>query len=62
LALASQPLRQRVEADMQGAGINTGSLPDDMDQRYELIDERLSKSTAYAFQKLFGEWHSRRPG
>ncbi len=62
LALASQPLRHKVDADMQLAGIDADSLPDDMDQRYRLIDEQLSKSTAYAVEKLLVEWHSRRHG
>lgn len=62
MGLASQPLRQMVDTDMERAGMDADSLPEDMDQRYQLIDERLRNSAAYTLQKLLGEWYSRRYG
>ena len=62
LGIASQPVREKVGAAMQQAGIDAESLPDDMDERYRLIDAKLANTPAYAAQKLLGEWHSRRHG
>ncbi len=62
IALASQPLREQVEATMAEAGISAENLPEDMDERYIVIDQAVATLPAYAMQTLVGEWFSLRHG
>ncbi len=62
MALASAPVRERVNKDMEIAQLSDDNLPDELDARYDAIDSALSGSNAYATQRLMGDWHGRAHG
>lgn len=42
--------------------ISIDNLPDDLDQRNELLEHELKDSKAFRIQQLIGEWHSQNHG
>lgn len=61
LGVASAPVSQKVTSEISDR-LDVDSLPDDLDEREEAIDNALSDSTAFATQRLMGDWHSRSHG
>lgn len=61
MGIAAGPVMQQVGAEI-GERIDTESLPDDLDARDQAINDALSDSSAYATQRLMGDWHGRSHG
>jgi len=55
-------LQQRAEAELAGMGVTAESLPDDMEARHRLIDERLAASPVFQARALLGEWCAKQHG
>lgn len=55
---SAAPIGQQVKADMQAAGLNADSLPDDLDARIATVNQAMADSRAQRLQHLIGEWSS----
>lgn len=55
-------LQQRAEAELAGMGVTAESLPDDIEARHRLIDERLAASPVFQARALLGEWCAKQHG
>lgn len=62
IAGASGALRTAVDGELEERQVTPGSLPDDMDARYDVVDRALGDSKAYATLNLVGDWHGRSHG
>ena len=62
IAMATRPVQQQVSADIAAAGITAEKLPEDLDARNAIMLDALAGSSAFAVQKLLGDWHGRRHG
>ncbi|MEO9467315.1 class I SAM-dependent methyltransferase [Parasphingorhabdus sp.] len=61
MGIAAGPVLQKVGGEI-AEKINTDNLPDDLDARDQTINSALSESSAYATQRLMGDWHGRNHG
>lgn len=61
MGIAARPVVERVNADLE-THVSADDLPDDLDAREQAINEALSGSSAYATQRLMGDWHGRSHG
>lgn len=55
-------LHQRAEAELSEMGVTAATLPDDMEERHRLIEDRLSDSPIFQARTLLGEWCSKQHG
>ena len=55
----SARIRQEANAELSEAVADVTALPDDLDERNDVISTTLSGATHYRAQNLIGEWHSR---
>ena len=55
----SARIRQEANAELSEAVGDVTALPDDLDERNDVISATLSGATHYRAQNLIGEWHSR---
>jgi SAM-dependent methyltransferase len=60
--LAANRLQARSEAELAEHGVTADTLPEDMNERHELIDRTLENSPVYAARGLLGEWCARNHG
>jgi SAM-dependent methyltransferase len=59
---ASGTLRSAVDEELAQRQVTAGSLPEDMDARYDVVNSALRDSRAYAALNLVGDWHGRTHG
>lgn len=59
LGQQAAPVIKRVGSDMAARNLSDDSVPDDLDQRNEVIEAALADSQAYSTQKLMGDWFGR---
>ena len=59
LAGASGAVRAAVDEELEERQVTAGSLPEDMDARYDIVNAALRDSRAYATLNLVGDWHGR---
>jgi len=59
---ASMRVRNAVDNDLAERQLTAGSLPEDMDARYAVVDSALRDSRAYGTLNLLGDWHGRSHG
>lgn len=52
----SQAVYAEVNTDISAAGIDSDSLPDDLDERQDFMNDALKKSKAFGTIKLIGDW------
>ncbi|MFT7287719.1 MAG: SAM-dependent methyltransferase [Halieaceae bacterium] len=62
LALGGTGVRGRAEALVDMRFSDLDALPEDLDERHELIEGVMVKERAYRAEQLLGEWHSRQHG
>lgn len=62
MAMASAPLKQQVEADIDQALSSDDDLPGDLDERNATMEAALADSGAFAVQQVMGDWHGRMHG
>lgn len=55
-------LQQQIELDLAAAGIDSATLPDDMDERHRVIDTALAGSPVFQARALLGEWCAKQHG
>lgn len=55
-------LHQKVEQALEQQGITSDTLPDDMEERHRLIENRLGNTPLYQARALLGEWCSKQHG
>ena len=53
---AASRLHVEVEKSLAAVGLNAETLPEDMDERHEVIEAALADSKLYGTRVLFGEW------
>jgi len=58
MALGSGRLRARSEALTQQTFPDPAALPEDLDERHEVIETSLIREPSYRAQQLVGEWHA----
>ncbi len=56
---ASNRLFAAVQTELAAHGVTAETLPDDMDQRHEMIEAALADSKLYGVRHLFSEWAAR---
>lgn len=61
MAAASRPVAEKVSSELADL-VDGDSLPDDMDARENVVHQALTGSSAYATQRLMGDWHGRSHG
>ncbi len=54
--------RQCVQKELSACFPDDDSLPDDLDERHQVVTQALSQVPAYRVQQAIGEWHSRQHG
>jgi SAM-dependent methyltransferase len=59
---ASGSLRETVDDELAKRQVTAGSLPEDMDARYDTVNTALRESRAYGALNLVGDWHGRSHG
>lgn len=59
---ASMRVRNAVDNELAERQVTAGSLPEDMDARYAVVDSALRESRAYSTLNLLGDWHGRSHG
>lgn len=59
LGKSTFPLRGAIDGDIAAKGIAADTLPDDLDERTDVMLEALADSKAFRAQQLIGEWHAR---
>lgn len=59
---ASMRVRNAVDNELTERQVTAGSLPEDMDARYAVVDSALRDSRAYSTLNLLGDWHGRSHG
>jgi len=59
---ASYGLNMAMEAEMAAKGINADTLPDDIDARHAMVDEKLADSKTFKLRQLVSEWASKTHG
>ena len=59
---ATAPLRVAVDGELVERQVTAGSLPEDMDARYDTVNAALRDSRANATLTLLGDWHGRSHG
>ena len=62
LAGNSGAVRAKVDEELAERQVAAGSLPEDMDARYDIVNAALRDSRAYATLNLVGDWHGRSHG
>ncbi len=62
MGIATQPVSEQADADLEASGLSEDALPDDLDERDEAIVKALARSNAFATKKLLGDWYGRRHG
>lgn len=58
LGKASFPLRGAIEKHIEAKGIEADALPDDLDERSDVMLDALADSKAFRVKELMGEWHA----
>ncbi|MEP3225583.1 MAG: class I SAM-dependent methyltransferase [Parasphingorhabdus sp.] len=61
MGMAVAPVRDELNADIARL-VDQDNLPDDLDARDTAITSALAQSTAFATQRLMGDWHGRSHG
>lgn len=59
---ASMLVRNALDSELAERQVTAGSLPEDMDARYTVVDSALRESRAYGTLNLLGDWHGRSHG
>ncbi|MEM1019977.1 MAG: methyltransferase domain-containing protein [Pseudomonadota bacterium] len=59
LGKASFPMRSAIDAHIEAKGVTAENLPDDLDERTDVMLGTLADSKEFRAQQLFGEWHAR---
>ncbi|MEM7568613.1 MAG: methyltransferase domain-containing protein [Pseudomonadota bacterium] len=59
LGKSTFPLGGAIDADIEAKGVTAEALPDDLDERTDVMLEALSDSKAFRAKQLVGEWHAR---
>ena len=49
-------LHREIEADLAAAGVTAETMPDDMDERHNVVEAALANSNRYGARHLFSEW------
>lgn len=62
LGKATGALHNAMEAEMRARGLTNEGLPDDIDERHALVDQRMGDWPAYRVRQLLGEWASKNHG
>ena len=62
IAGASGAVRAAVDQELEERQVTAGSLPEDMDARYDIVNAALRDSRAYGTLNLVGDWHGRSHG
>lgn len=60
--LAAGRLHKAAEQELSTKGITAETLPDDMEERYDVIETALADSPVYRARHLMGEWCSKQHG
>ena len=56
LAVATGPLKAKIDADLLARGLDDGALADDLDERMLQVDAALADSSAAAALAMLGEY------
>lgn len=62
IALGGAAVRDRAKAAVEARFPDAQALPEDLDERHELIEGQLVSERAYRAEQMLGEWHSRHHG